>query len=51
MKSISSGSEPQDGGGLSMFNDNVLSQLNVLVPKDKDTVIQTNNKSGDITQK
>lgn len=33
MQNIASGSNPQDGGGLSDFNNNVLSKLNFLVPE------------------
>ena len=43
MAQISSGEMPQEGGGLSEFNDKVLSKLNVLVPEDDTINIQTAN--------
>ena len=39
MQNIASGSNPQDGGGLSDFNNNVLSKLNFLVPETPDVNI------------
>ena len=43
MAQISSGEMPQEGSGLSEFNEKVLSKLNVLVPEDDTINIQTAN--------
>ena len=36
MQSLASGASPQPGSGLDAFKENVLSQLNIIVPEAKD---------------
>jgi len=45
MQNIASGANPQDGGGLSDFNNNVLSKLNFLVPETPDVSIPSRDNS------
>jgi hypothetical protein len=45
MQNIASGANPQEGGGLSDFNNNVLSKLNFLVPETPDVSIPSRDNS------